>query len=156
MTNTPKEILGQIKYYLEEYQKDLLSMNDRSVGEVVRMRCNISEFINQINFWIGNLPAVLANELQNQAVGMRIADMEAFPTKTTTEICDSLESQLYTTALPSYVLNPIMFGIWEIKKREDPIDEFLKDLETIPYVNVELENPIYDKIKEKWEAKKRK
>lgn len=168
MTNTPKEYLGEIKKYLELYQKDLLKL-DRSGGEVVRMRCNISEFINQINFWMGNLPAVLANEMTNQAVGMKQVELAAYPKKTTEEICESLESQLCTTDLPSYILNPLMFGIWEIKKREDPIDEFLETLHKIhrKIIDENLKrnmkgndhieyNDHFNIEIEKWEAKKGK
>ena len=154
MTNTPKEILGQIKYYLEEYQKDLLKIKDRSGGEVVRMRCNISEFINQINFWMGNLPEILANELANQYVGMKIADHERYKEKTNTEICESLETQLCTTDLPSYIINPLMFGIWEIKKRDQTqISEIIEDLHFIISGSVESERK---GIIKKWEAKKKK
>lgn len=113
-----RENLELIKKYLEMYQEDLLKINHRNAGEVMKMRCNISELINQINFSLGNLPEVLAYELDNQYVGMKITEMEEYQKKTNTEICKSLETQLCTTNLPSYILEPIMFGIREIKKRD--------------------------------------
>lgn len=118
MTNTAKENLGEIKSLLEMYQKDLLKINHRSGGEVVRMRCNISELINQINFWMGNLQAVLINEIENKFWGNAMAVKLEYEKKTTKEICESLESQLCSTDLPSYIITPLMFGLWEIKERD--------------------------------------
>ena len=69
---------------------------------------------------MGNLPELFVYELQNKYVGMKQIKLNAYQEKTTTEICESLEEQLSTTDMPSYVLDPLMFGIWEIKKRAKP------------------------------------
>lgn len=118
MTNTPKEYLDAIKKFLELYQEDLLKIKHRNGAEVVRFRVSISELINQINFWMGNLPEVLAFELNNRYIGMKLVELEKYKEKTTAEICESLETQLCTTNLPSYILEPLMFGISEIKERD--------------------------------------
>ena len=118
MTNTPKEYLDAIKKFLELYQEDLLKIKHRNGGEVVRFRVSISELIHQINLWTKNLPELLVYELESQYVGMKQIELNKYQEKTTTEICESLETQLCTTNLPSYIINPLMFGIWEIRKRD--------------------------------------
>jgi len=154
MTNTPKEYLGMIKLFLERYQADLLKITHRNAGQVVRMRCAISDLINQINFWMGNLPELLKYEFESHYVGMKIADHERYKEKTNTEICESLETQICTTNLPTYIMNPLMFGIWEIKKRDQTqISEIIEDLHFIISGSVESERK---GIIKKWEAKKRK
>lgn len=116
--SNPKKQLEIIKSFLEQYQEDLLKIKHRSGAEVVRMRCNISESLNHINMALGNLPEVLTFEFTNQYVGMKLTDLEKYKEKTNTEICESLETQLCTTDLPPYILNPLISGIWEIKKRD--------------------------------------
>lgn len=113
----PKEELEQIKNYLEAYQEDLLKIKHRPAGQVVNMRCNMSELINSLNLTIGNLLPVLAHELSSQIVGNLLGRGEKYQEKTSKEIIESIESQLCTTNLASYCLEPIVMGLWELKKR---------------------------------------
>ena len=107
----------RIKQLLEMYQEDLLKIEHRSMGEAMRLRVEISEIINELNKRIGDFIPVLAYEIDNQYVGVKIGLNAKYPEKTSEEIINSIESQLCTTNLASYCLNPIMMGLWELKKR---------------------------------------
>jgi len=113
-----KKRMVRVKQLLEMYQKDLLEVKSKSGGDVVRLRCELSDLINFFNFKIGNITEVIAYELGNKQVGKRISDLQEFPKKTNKEIIEFIETSLYTTGLPSYVLDPICIGFSILKERE--------------------------------------
>lgn len=112
-----KEDLEQIKTYLESYQEDLLKIKHRPAGQIVNIRVNISELVHSLNIELGNLGEVFKKKFHDKYMGRVMASQEEFQKKTSKEIIERLESLLCCTAIPSYELESIMFGLWELKKR---------------------------------------
>lgn len=114
-----KEDLEQIKTYLEAYQEDLLKIKHRPAGQVVNIRVNISELVHSLNVELGNLGEVFKRNVEDRYMGRVMALKEEYPKKTSKEIIERLESLLCTTNLPSFELEPILFGLWELKERNN-------------------------------------
>lgn len=114
-----REKLQFIKLYLENYKKILLKEKDNKIGMNIRISCNIAELINVLNYHIGDFVEVLKYEFEERYIGNVMAVKENYPEKSSKEIIERLESLLCVTNLPAYELESIMFGLWELKKRND-------------------------------------
>lgn len=112
-----KEKLQFIKLYLEDYKKILLKEKDNKIGVNVRISCNIAELINVLNYHIGNIFEVMKYEIDDRYKGNAMALKEEYPKKTTLEIIKKLEQLLFTLAIPSYLMDSFLFGLWELQKR---------------------------------------